>query len=134
MARARILVIEDSPTYGELATILLEGMGYAVTLVPTAEEGLKMARDTRPDLILMDVNLPSLDGFGAVRILRRDPVTQGIPAVGLTAADATEEEERHRAKEAGFDAYVTKPIDEESLGALVATFLSGGSPPHGNAS
>ena len=123
MVCPKVLLIEDSPTYAELATILLEASGCTVIRASTADLGLQLAREEAPDLVLMDIHLPGMDGFRAVRSLREDPRTSGIPAVGLTADRIGTDEERERAREAGFDAYVTKPINRSGFHAIVAPFL-----------
>lgn len=126
MGIARILLIEDSPTYDDLATILLEGIGYRVLHTSTAEDGLRMASEAAPELILMDINLPGMDGFSAVRMLRQNPLTRHIPTVAMTAAEIWSDEEVANAKVAGFDDYVTKPIDRGAFRSLVGRFLSPG--------
>lgn len=126
MVQARILLIEDGSTYAKLATILLTATGYTVTWASTAEDGLRIAREETPDLILMDINLPGMDGFRAVRMLRQDPRTRHIPALALTADRIWTEEEHTNARQAGFDDYVEKPIDEMTFRAVVEPFL--GSP------
>jgi CheY-like chemotaxis protein len=123
MGQARILLIEDSPTYGELATILLAASGYAVTVASTAEDGLRVAREERPHLILMDINLSGMDGFSAVRVFRQEPLLRHIPTLALTAARIWSEDERAKARDAGFDAYVEKPVDKATFRALVGSFL-----------
>jgi CheY-like chemotaxis protein len=123
MGQARILLIEDSSTYAELATILLAASGCAVTVAPTAEDGLRMAREERPDLILMDVNLPGMDGFSAVRVLRQEPLLRQIPTLALTAERIWSDRDQEKAREAGFDAYVEKPTDKATFRALVGSFL-----------
>jgi two-component system cell cycle response regulator DivK len=128
MIQARILLIEDSSTYAELATMLLTRIGCTVTRASTAEDGLRMAREETPDLILMDINLPGMDGFQAVRVLRQDPRTRQIPTVGLTGDRVSSEEEHLKAREAGFDAYAEKPIDSTRLRDIVEPLL--GWPPH----
>jgi CheY-like chemotaxis protein len=122
MAGSRALLIEDSPTYSELATILLTAIGWTVVSATTAEEGLRLAQAHPPDLVLMDTNLPGMDGFEAVRKLRADPRTSHIPAVGLTGDTPSDDRELARAREAGFDAYLTKPIDKASFQAVLAPF------------
>ena len=126
MVQARILLIEDGSTYAKLATLLLKAMGYTVTWATTAEDGLRIAREETPDLILMDINLPDVDGFRAVKLLRQDPLARHIPTLALTAARIWGEEEQKRAREAGFDAYVEKPIDKATFRSVVEPFL--GSP------
>ena len=120
---ARILIVEDNRLNLELATELLKSSGYAVLQARSAEEGLRMAREQRPDLILMDVRLPGMDGLTAVRVLKNDPDTRPIPTVAMTAQAMRGDEEA--ARTAGFDAYVTKPIDTRALPHTVARLLAG---------
>jgi CheY-like chemotaxis protein len=119
---AKILVVEDNALNLELATELLSAHGYTVVGARTAEEGLRLARTERPDLILLDVRLPGMDGLAAVRALKRDPETQAILTVAMTAQAMAGDEEAALA--AGFDAYVTKPIDTRTFPGLVARLLS----------
>jgi two-component system, cell cycle response regulator DivK len=123
----RILVVEDNAMNLELATELLETAGYAVVPARTAEEGLRLARSHKPDLILMDLRLPGMDGFAAVRALKLDVGTRTIPAVALTAQAMKGDEELARA--AGFDAYLTKPIDTRAFPETVARLLAAGGAP-----
>jgi two-component system, cell cycle response regulator DivK len=118
----RILVVEDNPMNLELATELLGAAGYTVVPALTAEEGLRMARTIQPDLILMDLRLPGMDGFAAVRALKLDRETSAIPAIALTAQAMKGDEQM--AREAGFDAYVTKPIDTRAFPETVARLLA----------
>lgn len=121
---ARILIVEDNSLNLELATELLKSSGYFVLQARSAEEGLRMAREERPDLILMDVRLPGMDGLAAVKVLKRDPETRSIPTVAMTAQAMRGDEEA--ARSAGFDAYVTKPIDTRAFPHTVARLLAGG--------
>lgn len=118
---ARILVVEDTPMNLELVTDLLEAAGHAVLAATTAEAGLTLARRERPDLILMDISLPGMDGLAATRALKADPTTSDIPVVALTA-HAMRGDER-RAIEAGCVARLTKPIDTRAFVARIADFL-----------
>ena len=120
---ARILIVEDNQLNLELATELLKASGYAVLQSRSAEEGLRVAREQRPDLILMDVRLPGMDGLAAVRVLKQDPDTRTIPAVAMTSQAMRGDEEA--ARDAGFDAYVTKPIDTRAFPRVVARLLGG---------
>lgn len=126
--RLTVLQVEDDAVYRELTMILLEAAGCTVIQAGTAEEGIRLARERAIDLILMDVNLPGMDGFSAARLLRDDPRTKHVPVVALTA-DHVRDEEQQRARAAGFDAYVTKPIEGPAFEALVRRFnpSSGGS-------
>lgn len=121
MARATILMVEDNPMNMELATDLLEAVGYTVRQALSAEEGIRLARTARPDLILMDIRLPGMDGHAAVQALKQDPVTARIPTVALTAQAMQGDEEAALA--AGFDGYIAKPIDTRSFSQAVARFL-----------
>jgi two-component system cell cycle response regulator DivK len=123
----RILVVEDNALNLELATELLTGAGHTVLQARTAEEGLRLARTEAPDLILLDVRLPGMDGLSAVRVLKRDAATRHIPAVAMTAQAMKGDEETARA--AGFDAYVTKPIDTRAFPGMVARLLAQGGKP-----
>ncbi|HET9706667.1 MAG TPA: response regulator [Gemmatimonadales bacterium] len=114
--------MEDNALNLELATEMLGAHGYVVLQARTAEDGLRLARSDRPDLILLDVRLPGMDGLAAVRTLKADARTSAIPTVAMTAqAMAGDEAEARRA---GFDAYVTKPIDTRTLPRLVTRLLA----------
>lgn len=118
----KILVVEDNALNLELATELLSAHGHTVIGAHTAEEGLRLARSERPNLILLDVRLPGMDGLAAVRVLKRDPGTRAILTVAMTAQAMAGDEEAALA--AGFDAYVTKPIDTRTFPSLVAGLLA----------
>ena len=121
MLGARILIVEDDAQNLELATDLLEVAGHTVLQARSAEEGLRLARAERPDLVLMDVRLPGMDGHAAVGVLKGDPLTRAIPAVALTAQAMKADEAK--ARDAGFDGYITKPIDARSFAQSIARFL-----------
>lgn len=118
----RILIVEDNALNLGLATEVLGAHGYIVLQARTAEEGLRLARSDRPDLILLDVRLPGMDGLAAVRDLKEDARTSAIPTVAMTAQAMTGDEAEARL--AGFDAYVTKPIDTRTLPRLVTRLLA----------
>jgi two-component system, cell cycle response regulator DivK len=120
----KILVVEDNALNLELATELLGAHGHTMVGARTAEEGLRLARTERPDLILLDVRLPGMDGLAAVRVLKRDPETRTILTVAMTAQAMAGDEAAALA--AGFDAYVTKPIDTRTFPGLVARLLASG--------
>lgn len=119
-SRKRILVIEDNPMNMELFTDLLEASGFVVQQARTAEDGLCQAR-ALPDLILMDVSLPGMDGLEATRVLRADPVTCGLPVVALTAHAMKGDAEI--ALQAGCNGYLTKPIDTRSFVQCLSGFM-----------
>jgi CheY-like chemotaxis protein len=104
-----VLVVEDNARSRRLVRDLLEIHGFEVVDVETAEEGVAMASKVRPALVLLDVQLPGMDGVAALRALRTDPGCSGIPVVAVTAFAMRGDEERFLAE--GFDAYISKPID-----------------------
>lgn len=116
---ARILVIEDNAANMKLAVFLLEKAGHEVLRATDAEAGVRLARERQPALILMDVQLPGMDGLEATRLLKADAATRAIKVVALTAFAMSGDEERFRA--AGCDGYVAKPIRyHEFLKTVVA--------------
>ena len=118
---ARVLIIEDNPTNLKLATFLLQSVGHTVLSATDAEAGLARARAERPDLILMDVQLPGMSGLEATTQLKADAATRAIPVVALTALAMKGDEERIRA--AGCDGYIAKPMRYQELIATVDTHL-----------
>jgi two-component system, cell cycle response regulator DivK len=108
MAGELILIIEDNDKNLKLMRDLLRFNGYRTAEAVTAEKGLEMAQSQRPALILMDIQLPGMDGITAFRHLRAHPVTQGIPVMAVTASATSLD--RDHILTAGFDAYETKPI------------------------
>ena len=118
----KILVVEDTPMNLELATDLLEAAGHAVLAATSAEAGIECARREQPDLILMDISLPGMDGLAATRALKANAATQSIPVVALTAHAMQGDEQL--AREAGCLAYLTKPIDTRGFATRVATLLA----------
>jgi two-component system cell cycle response regulator DivK len=112
-----VLLVEDNPRNLKLARDVLEHAGFAVTAVTTGEEALPAARTTRPDVILMDLQLPGIDGHAALGRLRADPVTAGIPVVAVSAFAM--QADRDRARVSGFDGYLVKPISVRDLPAQV---------------
>jgi len=104
-----------------LAQFLLKSQGYIVYEATDGQEALELARAHLPDLILMDLQLPGLDGFTATRILKEDATTKDIPVVALTAYAMRGDAER--ALEAGCNGYITKPIDTKEFSKTVASFL-----------
>jgi len=121
MSATTILIVEDNALNLELATDLLAAAGYSIRQARTGEEGLRLARAEPPALILMDLRLPGLDGYDALRGLRADPRTAQIPIVALTAQAMTGDKEEALA--AGFDDYISKPIDTRTFSQTVARVL-----------
>jgi two-component system, cell cycle response regulator DivK len=119
---AKILIIEDNAASMKLATFLLESAGYSVLSAADAEAGLTLARDEQPSLILMDIQLPGMDGLEATVLLKRDDATRAIPVIALTALAMKGDEERIRAT--GCDGYIAKPVGHQNFLATIAAELS----------
>lgn len=119
---ATILIVEDNVTNMKLSTFLLESADYTVLAAVNAELGLAMARASRPDLILMDIQLPGMDGLQATGVLKADPETRDIPVIALTALAMKGDEERILA--AGCDGYIAKPLDYKEFLRRVAAMLA----------
>jgi CheY-like chemotaxis protein len=108
MANELILIIEDNEKNRKLVRDVLQVKGYRTIESETAEEGLKLALERSPDLILMDIQLPGIDGITALKRLRADPTTKQIPVMAVTASAMTHNRQTMLAE--GFDGYQTKPI------------------------
>ena len=119
-----ILVVEDNERNLKLLRDVLEYAGYDVRVARTGEDGVTLAVKEPPDLVLMDLQLPGIDGMEALRQLRESPRTADIPVVAVTAQAM--KQDRERALEAGFDGYVEKPISVRAFPEQVRRFLSGG--------
>lgn len=120
-----VLIVEDTPANMKLACLLLETAGYRVLRADNAADGITLARAERPDLVLMDIQLPGMDGLEATRRLRQDEATRGIRIAALTALAMKGDEERIRA--AGCDGYIAKPFRYQSFLDEVQALLA--SPP-----
>jgi two-component system cell cycle response regulator DivK len=118
---AKILIVEDNPANMTLANFLLESKGHSVLKATDAETGLALARSEQPALILMDIQLPGMDGLRATAILKGDALTRHIPVIALTALAMKGDEERIRA--AGCDGYIAKPLAYKEFLATIATEL-----------
>jgi two-component system, cell cycle response regulator DivK len=116
-----VLVVEDNARNLKLVRDLLEHAGYRTLEATTAEDGLALARAHEPDLVLMDVQLPGMDGVEALERLRADPATNAIPVVAVTAFAMKDDRERFVA--AGFDGYLEKPISVRAFPGQVARML-----------
>src|SRR5208282_176403 len=113
---------EDNPTNMTLAIFLLQSAGHSVLSATDAEGGLMLARDGQPDLILMDMQLPGMDGLEATALLKGDAATRAIPVIALTALAMKGDEERIRA--AGCDGYIAKPMRYKEFLATVSEQLA----------
>ena len=125
---ATVLIVEDNPTNMTLAVFLLRSAHHSVLQATNAETGLTMARGDLPDLILMDIQLPGMDGLQATALLKADPVTSSIPVIALTALAMKGDAERILA--AGCDGYIAKPLAyKEFLGTVSERLAAVGSRP-----
>lgn len=114
MEKKTVLLVEDQPDNRTIYTTILEHGGYAVLEAENGEEGVSRARESRPDLILLDLSMPVLDGWGAVRQLKSDPATARIPVCALSA-HVLFDGDKERAEAAGFECYLTKPIEPKQV-------------------
>lgn len=122
MANELILIVEDNEKNLKLVRDTLAYKGYRTIEATTGEEGVRLAQTERPALILMDIQLPGIDGITALGRLRADPATQKIPVIAVTASVMTED--RQKIMAAGFDGYQGKPISVKELLATVQQLLS----------
>jgi CheY-like chemotaxis protein len=122
MAEPIVLIIEDNEQNIYLATFLLKNSGYQVVQARSGEEGLSQSQKTRPDLILLDIQLPEMDGYEVVRRLKSQPATAAIPVVAVTSYAMAGDREAILA--AGCHGYVEKPIDPDTFVATVTAFLN----------
>ncbi len=119
-----ILVIEDNELNLKLVRAVLQHAGFAVISALTGEEGVLLATEQPPDLVLMDLQLPGITGTEALRRLRSHPSSRGVPVVAVTALAMRTD--RELARDAGFDGFVEKPISTRTLPAQVEKFLEAG--------
>ena len=117
----KVLLVEDNPMNLELATDLLEACGIEVIAANSGEAAMKLAQEQKPNLILMDLSLPGMDGLQATAALKANPQTRLIPVVAVTAHAMKGDEQK--ALNAGCEGYITKPIDTRMFPMLVAQYL-----------
>lgn len=122
MGKEKILVIEDNALNLKLVRSLLMLEDYEVVEADNAETGIQLAKEEHPDLILMDIQLPGMDGLSATRQLKADPDVNGIPVVALTAYAMLGDEQK--AFEAGCAGYISKPLDTKEFPQLIARYLA----------
>lgn len=121
MAHESILVVDDQPVSIKLMRLMLEGEGYQVLVAANATEALQAVQASKPDLILMDIHLPSLDGLALTKLLRSDMESRHIKIVAISAYASTEDDMRITA--AGCDGFIPKPIDTRTLAASIREYL-----------
>jgi len=118
----KILIADDKPSSRELICTLLEHAGYEVCEAGDGVEALEVAREAKPDLILLDIHMPKLDGYGTVQEMRRDERLKHLPIVALTASAMRGDHDK--AVRAGFTAYITKPVSLTALRDELKRLLS----------
>ena len=118
---SQILIVEDNEKNMKLVRDVLRVKGYETLEAVSAEDGIRLALERRPDLILMDIHLPGMNGIEARGVLRADPVTAGIPVIAVTAS--VMQQDRKKITEAGFEGYVGKPINLKEFLAAVQAML-----------
>ena len=116
-----VLVIEDNEKNRYLISFILKGAGYTVFEAITGEDGVRMAESLRPDLVLMDIQLPGIDGYEATRRIKAIPELKGIPVIAVTSYALAGDEQKTR--DAGCDGYVAKPFSPRQLLAKVREFV-----------
>jgi CheY-like chemotaxis protein len=121
VANELILIVEDNPQSLKLVRDILQVKGYQTLEAETGEEGVRLARERHPALILMDIQLPGINGIEALQKLRADPVTSSTPVIAVTASVMTQD--RSRIMAAGFDGFQSKPISVNQLLATVREAL-----------
>ena len=119
---ARILIVDDSPTEMSILTGMLEKHGHVVLKAENGADGVALARQEKPDAVLMDIVMPGLNGFQATRQLSKDPETNHIPVIMVTTKD--QETDMVWAKRQGAKAYITKPVDEDNLRRTLKNVLA----------
>lgn len=119
----KILIVEDHPDNAELISDLLTAHGYTVVFADNGRDGVECARAEHPDLVLMDLSLPVMDGFQATKEIKSDPKLKAIPIIALTAHAMAGDE--NRALAAGCDGYISKPIEVRLFAQRIAGYLKG---------
>jgi two-component system cell cycle response regulator DivK len=118
----KILVVEDNDRNRELVKDILDIQGYHVLEARDGVEGVAMAREHKPDLVILDIQMPIMDGITAAKLIKSDPATRGITMIALTSFAM--KGDRERLMEAGFDDYIAKPIDTRKLPEIVKKYLT----------
>ncbi|MBL4613900.1 MAG: response regulator [Magnetovibrio sp.] len=117
----KVLIIDDDPDIRELVSVFLEGAGHSVSQAEDGQDGINKASTTRPDLIILDVNMPVMDGIEVMKFLRTTPKTTDIPVIALSAVDVSQiRDDMHQL---GCGAYVVKPIDFDILMGTVRNLI-----------
>ena len=124
IGRKTVLLVEDNEDNRIVYSTILQHFGYVVMEALNGEEGIAKARAEHPDLILMDISIPVIDGWEATQVLKRDPETRGIPIIALTAHALASD--REKAMEVGCDSYLAKPCEPKAVVSEVEKFIGKG--------
>lgn len=127
MATEAILVVDDNPTNLKLLRVLLVGEGYEVKTAVNGEEALSLLKSFQPRLVLMDLQLPGINGLALTQMIKADPKTKDIVIIAVTAYAMKGDDQK--AFDAGCDGYIAKPIDTRTLPSIVAQYLAGPASP-----
>ena len=122
-----LLLVEDNEDNRIIYSTVLRHLGYSVVEAVDGVQAIALARSVLPDLILMDISIPEVDGWEATKILRKDPATRHIPIIALTAHALADD--REKAQQLGFSAYLAKPIEPRAVVAEVQRWIGGGGAP-----
>ena len=117
--RMRVIIIEDNQLAADTLRLLLGLRGYEARVAYTAPEGVRLAQDWPPDVVLCDIGLPGLDGYGVATALRQDPATALARLIAVTGCDS--DDARRRSQEVGFERHLVKPVDPDELLDLLAS-------------
>lgn len=118
---SKILIVEDNDKNRQLIVLLLKHYGYEISEAVNGEEGVRMAKEQKPDLILMDIQMPVMDGFAAIKLLKEDPDTRDITIIATTSFAM--KGDREKIISTGADDYISKPIDTRALPELLKKYL-----------
>ena len=121
---SRILLVEDNPTNLELLRYLLQHRGHEVCSATNGEDGAEMVASQRPDIVLCDLRMPRVDGYGLLERVRADPALDEVVVVAVTAYSMPDD--HRRVREAGFDGHLTKPIQPETFATQVEALITQG--------
>ena len=124
-----VLLVEDNEDNRIIYSTVLRHVGYDVIEAEDGVRAIELARSAKPDLILMDISIPQMDGWEATRILRKDPLTRDIPIIALTAHALPDD--REKAVQVGFTAYLAKPVEPRAVVAEVRRWIGTGEPTAG---
>jgi CheY-like chemotaxis protein len=117
--RTRIIIVEDHADAAEILRVLLDLQGYDVRVAHTGPEGVRLAQEWTPEIVLCDIGLPGLDGYGVASALRQNPTTARVLLIAVTAYGS--DADRRRCREVGFDQHLVKPVDPALLLELLRT-------------